>query len=83
MYEVFTVACSHDGAFIASACKAQATKRADIVIWKVNGPDHIEKKSSMMAHQLTVLDLQFTQNDEFLLSVGRDRRWALFKRQDE
>lgn len=53
------------------------------MIWKVNSPDHIEKISSMMAHQLTVLDLQFTTDDQYLLSVGRDRRWALFKRQDD
>ncbi len=28
VYEVYTVACSHDGRYIASACKAQTSKRA-------------------------------------------------------
>ena len=35
VHEIFAVAASHDGKALASACKAQTPKRAEIVLWSV------------------------------------------------
>lgn len=77
-YEMACLAGSHDGTLIASACKASSTNHAVIRLFET---EHwTELKPPLTAHSLTVTRLRFSADDRFILSVGRDRQWAVFER---
>ncbi|KAM7184830.1 Elongator complex protein 2 [Rhypophila sp. PSN 637] len=86
-YEISCLAASHDGSLIASACKATSLNHAVIRLFETKG--WTEVRPPLMAHTLTVTRLRFSMPDEngeggdrYLLSVGRDRQWAVFQRVD-
>ena len=78
-YEISAVAVSHDRTLIATACKASSIDHAVIRLYDAN--DWHEIKPSLVAHSLTITRLCFSSSDTYLLSVGRDRQWSVFKRQ--
>ncbi|KAJ6145170.1 Elongator complex protein 2 [Penicillium chermesinum] len=80
-YEISAVAVSHDRKLIATACKASSVDHAVIRLYDTS--DWHEIKPSLTAHSLTITDLAFSGDDKYLLSVGRDRQWALFSRSDQ
>ena len=77
-YEIFAVAASHDGELVATTCKASSLDHAVIRLYETN--EWREVKPPLAAHTLTVTSLNFSPDDEYLLSVGRDRQWAIFRR---
>ena len=77
-FEISTLAASHDGSVVATACKASSADHAVIRLYETQGWREI--KPPLTVHSLTVTCLQFSEDDQFLLSVGRDRQWALFER---
>lgn len=77
--EIFAVAANHGGNLIASSCKATNAEHATIIIWTTSGWDPI---SRLPSHSLTVTCLAFSPDDQFLLSVSRDRTWTLFRHQN-
>ncbi|KAL2760790.1 hypothetical protein ACRALDRAFT_2093144 [Sodiomyces alcalophilus JCM 7366] len=77
-YELSCLAASHDGRLIASACKASSLNHAVIRIFETER--WTEVKPPLQAHNLTVTRLRFSSDDRYLLSVGRDRQWAVFER---
>ncbi|KAL8746819.1 MAG: hypothetical protein Q9190_001224 [Brigantiaea leucoxantha] len=79
-HEISTVAASHDGTVIATACKASSLDQAVIRLFETK--DWQEIKPPLTVHSLTVTCLRFSKDDRFLLSVGRDRRWAVFEREN-
>eukprot|EP00095_Tigriopus_kingsejongensis_P005619 maker-scaffold335_size202896-snap-gene-1.17 protein:Tk05619 transcript:maker-scaffold335_size202896-snap-gene-1.17-mRNA-1 annotation:"probable elongator complex protein 2-like" len=79
-YEVFCLASNREGNLIASACKATNPEHAEILLWEV-GSWKIRQK--LPGHDLTVTQMEFSPNDQYLLSVSRDRTWCLFERVDE
>lgn len=80
-YEISAVASSHDGSLVATACKGSSINHAVIRLY--NTTDWKEVRPVLKAHTLTVTSLAFSDNDEYLVSVGRDRQWAVFKRDKE
>lgn len=42
--------------------------------------DWREVQPSLTAHSLTVTGLYFSKDDRYLVSVGRDRQWAVYER---
>jgi len=80
-FEVFTVTASHLGDCAASASKAKDKKYADIIIWDLRKGQTSVPSCKLSAHALTVVQLEFSKCDNYLLSCSRDRSWALFKRE--
>ena len=77
-YEISAVAASHDGSLIATSCRASSLDHAVIRIYETK--DWRQIKPPLVAHSLTVTALCFSKDDQFLLSVGRDRQWVVFER---
>lgn len=77
-YEISAVAASHDHSVVATACKASSIDHAVIRLYDTTTWNEI--RPPLTAHTLTIASLQFSQDDRYLLSVGRDRQWALFER---
>lgn len=80
-YEISCLAASHDGSLVASACKASSTNHAVIRLFETDR--WTELRPPLTAHSLTATRLRFSVDDRFLLSVGRDRQWAVFERAPE
>ncbi|KZF21285.1 putative RNA polymerase II Elongator subunit [Xylona heveae TC161] len=79
-YEISAVATSHDNCFVATACRASSVDHAVIRLFDTK--EWREVKPSLAAHSLTVTSLQFSGDDRYLLSVGRDRQWTIFERDE-
>ncbi|KAJ3283623.1 Elongator subunit elp2, partial [Borealophlyctis nickersoniae] len=77
-YEIVSVASSHRGDVVASACKAAKPQHAAIRLWSTR--TWKELCAPLAAHALTVTGIVFSPNDERILSVGRDRAWAVFEK---
>lgn len=80
-YEISCLAASHDGTLVASACKASSTNHAVIRLFET--ARWTEIRPPLTAHSLTATRLRFSSDDQFLLSVGRDRQWTVFERAPE
>jgi len=80
-YELSCLSASHDGKLVASACRASSINHAVIRLFETTR--WTEVKPPLTAHSLTVTRLRFSPDDRYLLSVGRDRQWAVFKREGE
>ncbi|XP_057293531.1 elongator complex protein 2-like isoform X2 [Hydractinia symbiolongicarpus] len=76
-FELFAISASPDGTTLATACKASRAEYANIIIWDSTT---WSQKDSLNAHSLTVTQLCFSRSGIYLLSVSRDRTWALHKR---
>ncbi|OTA61055.1 WD domain-containing protein [Hypoxylon sp. EC38] len=80
-YEISCLAVSHDGTLIASACKASSINHAVIRLFETER--WTEVKPPLTAHSLTTTRLRFSPDDRYLLSVGRDRQWAVFEKNSD
>ena len=81
-YEISAVAYEPQSRTLATACKASSVEHAVIRLYDAG--DWHEVKPPLAVHTLTVTRLAcFNSAQPYLLSVGRDRQWALFKRAEE
>ncbi|KAK6426508.1 Elongator subunit elp2 [Oleoguttula sp. CCFEE 5521] len=76
-HEISCVAASPTHPLIATACRASSLDHAVIRIY--NSDTWREVKPPLEAHSLTVTDLSFSADGKWLLSVGRDRQWVLWR----
>jgi len=74
-FEVQCLAITKSYKYIASSAKANKAKDAYIIIWDTASLKEICK---LVGHQLSVTQLEFSNDDNYLLSIGRDRQWILF-----
>lgn len=76
-YEITCVSASQDSSVIATACRANSAKHAVIRLYETKAWQ--ELSNPLEYHQLTVTRTQFSPDDKYLLSVSRDRNWAVWK----
>ncbi|GAM18187.1 hypothetical protein SAMD00019534_013620, partial [Acytostelium subglobosum LB1] len=77
--EIISVACSYDGKYLASTCRASSADQATVRIWDVATWKEV---ANLKGHTLTVVQLAFSHDNRYLLGVSRDRMWTLWQRQD-
>ncbi|SCU97410.1 LANO_0E15962g1_1 [Lachancea nothofagi CBS 11611] len=77
-YEMSCLDVSPDGNVIASACKSNNMQHAVIRFFDAN--TWLQPKPAEQLHNLTITRLRFSGDNIHLLSVSRDRQWALWKR---
>ena len=75
--ELFCVAASPSGDVLASACKAQSSSTAAVWLWDTHTWAAL---GSVPAHNLTVTQLHFSPDGQWLLSASRDRTVALYQK---
>ncbi|KZZ90997.1 WD40 repeat-like-containing domain protein [Ascosphaera apis ARSEF 7405] len=79
-YEISAVAPSNDRRLIATACKASSIDHAVIRLYDTT--TWVEIRPPLTAHSLTITSLAFSPDDRYLASVGRDRQWTVFERDE-
>ena len=79
-YEIFSIASNHVGTILVSACKATQAEHANIIVWDTTKWTKLANLEG--GHTLTVVQMSFSPNDKYLLSVSRDRtlRYVLFSK---
>lgn len=80
-YEIACVDVSPDRKLIASACRSKDPQNAVIRIFDT--ASWLEIKPTLAFHNLTITKLRFSKDSKFLLSVCRDRQWAIWERNFE
>ncbi|XVF02220.1 hypothetical protein REPUB_Repub04eG0156800 [Reevesia pubescens] len=73
--ELFSLCCDHEGKLVASSCKAQSATVAEIWLWQVGSWKAVGR---LQSHSLTVTQMEFSHDDNLLLSVSRDRHFSIF-----
>ncbi|KAH9126107.1 hypothetical protein LEN26_009433 [Aphanomyces euteiches] len=80
--ELLCVTSNHAKTRLASACKARDETSASIWIWNTSSHD-IQPTQQLPGHASSVVQLAFSHDDKYLLSVSKDRHWCLYERQDD
>lgn len=77
-YELVTLAASHDGKYIATACRAS---NADHAVVRVQSTETWDLVGEPLAgHNLSITRIAFSPDDSHILTCSRDRGWRLFQR---
>jgi len=79
-YEIFCMAAKHNGQLLATACRSSNQQHSAILLWNT---DTWSIAQNLVFHKLTVTQIAFSPNDKYLLSVSRDRKWSLFKEEND
>ena len=79
-YEIFSIAANHSGSLLVSACKAAQSEHANIIVWQTGKWTKVANLQN--GHTLTVVQMAFSPNDKYLLSVSRDRTLSLWNMDD-
>ncbi|KAF1330959.1 Elongator complex protein 2, partial [Globisporangium splendens] len=76
--ELLCVASNHAGTLVASACKSREERFASIWLWSTN--DWSVAQTPLEGHKSSVVQLAFSPNDQFLVSVSRDRQFCVYEK---
>jgi elongator complex protein 2 len=76
--ELLCVASNHDGSIFASACKSREEQFASIWLW--NSKDLNVLGTPLRGHKSSVVQLAFSPDDQYLLSVSKDRNFCIFQK---
>ncbi|GAA6020260.1 hypothetical protein JCM11491_003868 [Sporobolomyces phaffii] len=81
-FELVAIAAAHTRPLIATACRATLPSHALVRLYDTDAwrPVAQDRGGVLEGHALTVTKLEFSRDDEYLLSVGRDRSWRVYQR---
>jgi len=77
-FELLSLACSFDGALVASACVSKKAQHAVVRVWETRDWGEVLQLES---HRSSVVQMAFAPDNSYLLTVGRDRHVSLFRLQ--
>jgi len=75
-YEIYSIDTSPDYKYIASASRSTTREHAAIRIWEKTDNNYLEVQV-LRCHELTVTKIKFSPDGLYLLSVSRNRSWAI------
>lgn len=78
--KLHAIAASPSGKYIATACRATSPEHAGIKVY--DSLTWLPFGQTLLGHQLTVTRIAFSPDNQYILSVSRDRSWRLFERAD-
>ena len=78
--ELYAIATSPDGSLVASGCKGKAKPHTDILLWRTSD---WTVACRLSCHKMTVTRIAFSSDGQWIASVARDLRLALWKRTGE
>lgn len=76
--ELSCLAVDPSGRFLATACRATTAQHAAPLLWSTS--DWRQTGCLTGASQLTVIQMEFSPDSDWLLVVSRDRSWSVFGR---
>ncbi|KAF5369818.1 hypothetical protein D9758_001112 [Tetrapyrgos nigripes] len=76
-YESISLASSHSRKHIATACKATTPEHAVVRVYDTTNWQLIGQP--LAGHSLTVTQITFSPDDQFVLTVSRDRSWRMYQ----
>ncbi|KAM9385150.1 elongator complex protein 2 [Pholidichthys leucotaenia] len=76
-FEMFCLASDSSRTVVASACKASKAEHAAVLLWSTTTWRQLQM---LPCHSLTVTQMTFSPDSQFLLAVSRDRTWSLWRR---
>uniref|UniRef100_A0A3Q3JV70 Elongator complex protein 2 n=1 Tax=Monopterus albus TaxID=43700 RepID=A0A3Q3JV70_MONAL len=76
-FEMFCLASDSSRMVVASACKASKSEHAAVLLWSTTTWHQLQ---TLPCHTLTVTQMAFSPDTQFLLAVSRDRTWSLWRR---
>lgn len=79
-YESIAIGVSSSRKLFATACKATTAKHAAVRIYETENFRLFGQP--LEGHTLTVTRIAFSPDDQFVLTVSRDRSWRLFRREE-
>ncbi|XP_068213632.1 elongator complex protein 2-like [Palaemon carinicauda] len=77
-HDIIALAATADGSVLASSCRAAQEADANIILWDAKKWQQVDV---VLKHRLTVTQMEFSVDGNYLLSVSRDRTWAISKRE--
>ncbi|KAI9027925.1 quinon protein alcohol dehydrogenase-like superfamily [Hyaloraphidium curvatum] len=77
-YEIAALTASQDGKVLVSASRATQPEHASLRFWDTM--QWTELQAPLVLHSLTVTSMSFSPDNALLLTVSRDRSWALCER---
>ncbi|KAL4081815.1 WD40-repeat-containing domain protein [Scleroderma yunnanense] len=79
-YESIAIASSHSREVLATACRATSPQHAVVRLYSTS--NYQPFGSPLEGHTLTVTRIAFSPDDEYVVTVSRDRTWKAFARKD-
>lgn len=79
-YEIQALTASHDGRFIVSGCRATTPDHA---VLRVYDAKKYKELAVLEGHSLTATKARFSPDDQYLLSVSRDRSICVYARTED